>query len=463
MTINRPLWTVLLLAAYLPFESFILKFIPQDIYVFARYFSEGLIYVLALVVLWKVLTRQIPFRRTPIDLAFVLFLVVLFASVVINVVSPTIAILGIRQILRFVFLFFIVVYLHPPKKFMQQLTRVMLVIVLFQSLLGISQSIMGEPLDLLLLPSESRTYGEVTLTAGVNQFWDPGSRIFGTLGRYDRLGNFLYLFLLIVVAGIYEWRKGHNAKGMSRRLWILLGIGLIALILTYSRASWFAFLLGFLFITVIVYRDKRMLLGFFVFVAVAFGYLGLTGLNVKVITEAPGQTLVERFYETFSYARWRGEYYGLGRTYWMIQTPVLVMTTSPFFGFGPGQFGAGAVAALHNTTAYDQLGIPFGIFGTDGVIDNNWFSLWGETGTLGFLFYSWMWVALFIAAIRLFQKSKDPFTRSLAISFAAILIAVGFNGFLSTILEIRTVAFYLWLYGGFVVVLGSDEGIWHKA
>src|SRR3990167_7086630 len=129
MTINRPLWTVLLLAAYLPFESFILKFIPQDIYVFARYFSEGLIYVLALVVLWKVLTRQIPFRRTPIDLAFVLFLVVLFASVVINVVSPTIVILGIRQILRFVFLFFIIVYLHPPKKFMQQLTRVMLVIV----------------------------------------------------------------------------------------------------------------------------------------------------------------------------------------------------------------------------------------------------------------------------------------------------------------------------------------------
>jgi O-antigen ligase len=135
-----------------------------------------------------------------------------------------------------------------------------------------------------------------------------------------------------------------------------------------------------------------------------------------------------------------------------------VIPASPIFGFGPGQFGGGAAAALGNTRVYEQLGLPFGVFGTGGHIDNNWFSLWGETGTLGLLLYAWMFLILFRMAVRLFRESRDPSTRALAIGFAALLIAVTFNAFLSTILEIRTTAFYLWLYAGAVVLLAGRRG-----
>ncbi|OGL95849.1 hypothetical protein A2348_00360 [Candidatus Uhrbacteria bacterium RIFOXYB12_FULL_58_10] len=453
LTVRRPLVTLAFLAVYLPFETIVLKFTPDDIYVYARYFSEILIYLLAAVVIWRLVSGASRARSTPIDLPFILFLVILLASALINAVEPSIAILGTRQIIRFILIFFIVVYLRPDRAYVKRLTAVMLVIVGAESLVGLTQSFVGGPLDALLLPSDARTFGEITLTSGVTQFWDPGSRIFATFGRYDRLGNFLYFFLLIAVGLFYEAR----ALKDRRDLIPLFLLGIPALILTYSRASWFAFLLGFLFIGILIKRDRRVTSAFVTFVIVVTAYLGVTGLNVRFITEAPGQTLVERFYEAFSYARWRGEYYGLGRVFWMVQVPMTVIPAAPLFGFGPGQFGGGAVAALGNTHAYDRLGLPFGVFGTEGIIDNNWFSLWGESGTLGFIFFIWMYLALLRECLRLYRASSDGFTKALAIGTMAAMLGIAMNAFLSTIFEIRTLAFYLWMYAGFVVVLGEKE------
>ncbi|PJA45357.1 hypothetical protein CO174_03470 [Candidatus Uhrbacteria bacterium CG_4_9_14_3_um_filter_50_9] len=452
VTIVRPHYTLGFLAVYLPFESIILKFTPDDVYVFARYFAESLIYVVVLVVAVRWLSGKLKFQQTPLDLTFLLFVLVLLGSALVNLVEPTTAILGLRQILRFMIIFFLVVQLDPSKVFIKQLTLAMFVIVLFQSVLGLLQAVIGEPLDNLLLPSEARTLGSIMLTSGVEQFWDPGSRVFATLGRYDRLGNFLYLFLLIGSGFLFT-----KKFATDRRLLLLFALGFPALVLTYSRSSWFAFLLGFIFIGLLIKKDKRVLAGLGAFAVLIGLYLGVSGLNVSLITEAPGQSLSERFYESFSYARWRGEYYGLGRTFWFVHTPLDVVAASPILGFGPGQFGGGAAAALHNTSVYEELGLPFGVFGTEGFIDNNWFSLWGESGTFGLLLYLWMFVVLFKMGLTAAREAKDPYTQALGLGLCACLIAVSFNAFTSTLFEIRTSAFYLWLYAGFVFVLLKKE------
>jgi hypothetical protein len=59
--------------------------------------------------------------------------------------------------------------------------------------------------------------------------------------------------------------------------------------------------------------------------------------------------------------------------------------------------------------------------------------------------------------VRTFRKSDDPFMRSLSGGFAAAMIGVAFAAFLSTLLEIRTIAFYVWMYGGFLVALASGK------
>ncbi len=451
LAIRRPFWVLMFLAVYLPFETVILKYSPSELFVFLRYASEGLIYLLAAVVLIKMAAGSIKPRHSLIDLPFILFLIALVASAIINTVPPAIAILGARQILRFILIFFVAYYLRPPRAYIQSLTIMLFCVVIFQSLLGIAQRAVGEPLDRFLLPSETYTVRDITVSAAVEQFWEPGSRVFGTLGRYDRLGGFLYFFLLLVTGFLYPsfFRKHRRA------LFALFLIGIAALIFTYSRSSWFAFLIGFLFVSLWAFRDRRVAWAFGAAVIAFTLYVSVSGLNVRNITEARGQTLAERFYETFSYARWRGEYYGLGRLFWMAQTPLTVVPASPMFGFGPGQFGGGAVAALGNTRVYEQLGLPFGVFGTEGSIDNNWFALWGETGTIGLILFLWMYLALFRRSIRVFRSAKDPFARALAIGYAAAMIGVAFNAFLATSFEIRTLAFYLWLYGGFVAGLDS--------
>jgi len=454
VSFTRPKYAVLFLAVYIPLEPFLLKFVPDEIYVYARYFSEGLIYILLLSVIFKLLSRDKKIISTPIDLPLVLFIIVAIAALVINLVPPFTGILGLRQILRFILFFYVIVYLNLPKEFIKKIIFAILIVLFFQSIIGISQAIIGGPADELLLPSERRFLGDIQLTTGTTQFWEAGSRIFATMGRYDQLGTFVAFFMLILVGLLYESKNGNR-----RAYWVLLLLSIPTLVLTNSRASWFGFLFGFLLISLIMKKDKRVLTVFVLVLAFILSYLIYTGIAVQYLIEYPGQSITERFFESFSYERWRGEYYGFGRLYFIVKTPLVVVKNYPIFGVGPGQYGGGAAAALHNTSVYGKLGLPFGIYGSEGYIDNNWFSLWGETGTLGFILYIWIFIALFIYSLKVFRHSKDPFTKSLALGFLGCLLAVTLQAFLATYLEVRTLALYLWMVGGFVVILGEREKI----
>jgi O-antigen ligase len=209
-------------------------------------------------------------------------------------------------------------------------------------------------------------------------------------------------------------------------------------------------------------RDRLVRIAIATFISVSLVYLAITGLVVNRLVDVPQQNVAERFFEAFSYSRWQGEYYGLGRLFWIVNTPLHVVPAAPLFGHGPGQFGGGAASSLRNTKVYDSLGLPFGIAGTEGYIDNNWLSLWGESGTLGLIFYLWMFVALFRISLELWRKSGDHFARALGLGFCSVLIAFSLNAFLAGFLETRTLAFYFWMYAGFVVVMSQKEGLTHN-
>ncbi len=454
----RPEAALLGLAVYTPLEPFLLKFVSDDIYVFARYLPEVLIYVLAASAVTRLLIRRRKPVQTPIDLPFVFFLLAAVTSLIVNLVPAFYGILGLRQIIRFILLFFIVVYLDPQRDFIRRLTWVMLWIVLAEGVLGLAQAIVGAPLDEFLIPSERKFYESIQLTSGTIQSWSPGSRVFATLGRFDQLGTFLCFFFLMAAGLAYQAKEAVT----RRKLLIIVGLAFPAFLFTLSRASWFGLAFGLFVIGALLMKDARVRLAFAALVIAAVGYLAWSGIAVRYLVDYPEQTAVERFFEAFSYERWRGEYYGLGRLYWMVQTVSTVVPSAPLFGVGPGQYGGGAVAALGNSTVYDRLHLPFGVYGTEGYIDNNWFSLWGETGTLGLIFYVWMFAVLGRTALTVFRRSKDPLARGLALGLIGCLCAVSLQAFLATYLEVRTLALYLWMYAAFVYALGRRERLFGK-
>ena len=450
----RPLWGLAFIAFYLPFEPFLLKWFTDDIYIYARFFSEGFIYLLfAIAIIHYFVLKERPFPKTPINTPILIFASVAILSAIVNTVDPVIAGVGLRQLFRWILVFFIVILLEPSKKYIIGITLGMLGITFFESGLGIMQRVFGESLDAFLLPSQVRTFGEFTITEGTLQFWNPGERVFGTLGRYDRLGVFLASFLLIAAAFLYEKVKGIR----NWWLWAVLAAGIPSLIFTFSRSSWFGLLLGFLIVALFLKKDRIVKWGVIASSVVIALYLTLSGLTVGRLIDVPEQTIPERFFEAFSYERWVGEYYGLGRLFWIVHTVTDVVPASPIFGFGPGTYGGGAAIIFNNTEVYDRLGLPYGVYGTEGYIDNNWLSIWGETGTLGFIAYVWMYVAMMAYAVRAWKSERDKLTRAIALGVVAMFFAGALNAFLATFFEVRTLSVYLWMFAGFLVVLMEDK------
>lgn len=447
--------TILLFAVALitPVEPFLLKFVPDEAYLPARFFSEGLIYLLAASAAVRIFRGRASLPRTSISVPFLAFVAIAVVSLLVNRVPLTVGLLGIRQMVRYVILFFAIVILAPRRESARRIVTLLLVVVFLESLLGIAQALFPAQLDALLIPSERKFFESVQLTAGTSETWEPGTRVFGTMGRYDQLGTFLAFFLALA-AGLL-WERAVAVRRIVSAAFFAAGG--TALLLTQSRASWFGFAIALFVSGFLLKRDRRVIAAAGLVTALLLGALFYTGAQLRYLTEVPDAPLVSRFFEAFSPTRWRGEYDGLGRLYWAIITPTVVVPGSPIFGFGPGRFGAGAAAALHVTDVYDALKIPFGVWGTEGYIDNNWFAIWGEVGTVGLIAYAFMVGSLLRLAVRVFRNSPEPEVRGLALGYAGAVAAVIFQAFLGTYLEMRTLALYLWMFGAFLVVYEEQK------
>lgn len=449
VTFYDPKLTILFLAVLIPLEPFLLKFVPDELYVYARYFSEVLIYLVALSACVQWARGIVRVRMTPALLCIVLIVGDAVLSAYINQTPFSVALLGTRQIIRFLILFCAVSVLRLDREFIRRLIVILFSMLLFQSVVGIGQAIIGAPADNFLISSGRKIFGDVQLTAGTQQFWDSGQRIFATMGRYDQLGTFLCLVLLLGIGALYEGVR-------SKALLVMFALGIPTLVLTYSRASWFGFLLGAFVIAYLIKRDRRVLIAYSVCLGVFLCYVLFSWGVISQLIDTPRQTVLQRLSESISPERWRGEYAGLGRLYYVVHTPQNVIPRSPLFGVGPGSYGGGAVAALHYTAQYDKADIPFGIYGTEGYIDNNWFSIWGELGTVGLALFIALFIFLVRTAVRVYRSTgfgiqNDALMRGIALAFCGIAAAVAFQALLGTYLEVRTLAFYFWLLAGILV------------
>lgn len=453
VALYRPELVVGLLALYLPFEPFVLKFVPDDLYVYIRYGSEGLIYLLAVAaVIYRLRTRTKP-SLGPFGLALIALTGSLIVSAGLNHVPALTALLGLRQILRFPILGLAVVNLPISRKFIRTLIWLLIAVATLESGLGLIQAVVGPAADSFLIPSETRAYGNFLLTPGTDQFWVSGQRVTATLGRYDQLGAFLAFALLMGVGLLYELKNGRR----QRYLFIALLLGLGCLALTYSRASWLGFGAGLAVVALLIKRDRRVLLAGVIIALALILYPFVTSLAVNNLTDQPDVPFIDRVYEAVSYERWQGEYYGLGRLYFIVATATKVFPAAPVFGFGPGQYGGGAAAALNNMTVYDQLGLPFGIYGYAGMIDNNWMSLLGEAGLVGVLLYLAVLGSVVRFSLKFYRQSDDRFDRGLALATVGVVVAVSLEAFLGTYFEVRTIGVYLWLLPALLFAISKSK------
>lgn len=448
---------IMMLAIYLPFELFLLKFVPDSALVWLRYGPEALIWTFfGFIILKQIFAKRFYWSQLlEVHKAMIIFSLVLIISSVINFNPLFTSLLGIRQILRFMALFLLVGWYPVKRAFIQRLILVLFILTVFEAGLGLAQAFIGAPLDKFLEPIGDKFFGSIQISQEMEQMRVPGQRIFATLGRYNHLGVFLCFFVLLAVGFIYE----KFPKRVNWLIWLILAVSLPAMLFTYSRASWLGFAGGLMVIGILLKKDKRVLILASLAAVLFLGYYVINNIQISRLADLPSQTFEERFFEAFSPKRFINEYRDKGRIFFVVNTPRYITSNYPLFGVGPGQFGGGAAAALHQTAKYDEFGLPFGIWGSEGVIDNNWLSILAESGIIGFGLYIAIFYFLFSTVLKVYRSSEDRFLKSLSLGYLGSIFAFAFQGNLGTYFEMRTLAFYFWLFGGLIIALAEKQGL----
>lgn len=444
---------IFFLAAYIPFEPFLLKFVNDEIYPYLKYGSEIIILILLIIALFKYFSKYgFKYIKTPIDIFLGIFVLISIISAILNLENPIFLILGLRQIFRYVVLYYIIIYSKLSLKISKNFITLLLFLMILQATIGLAQAGIGQPADDFLLPGVKREFAGIVSPDYVYQFWSSGQRIFATTGRYDRLGVFLCFTMLLSVGLMFEIKN----KIKKRILLIISLISLPVLFFTYSRMSWIGFVLG-LFLIGIIKKSRKLIIALILVIFLFSSYLGVYIISNKImvgrIADSSEMVAMDRFLALFSIFELRNSYDSYGRAYFIVNTPLKVVKNYPLFGVGLGQYGSGTVFALNNTNKYDELGMPFGIEGKFGQIDNNWFSIWGEVGTFGLLVFIFIILSLLKFCVTVYKKNIDNFIKGLALGFIGIILAVCFQAFLGPCFEIRILSFYFWLLAALIINL----------
>src|SRR3989339_65382 len=456
-TIRKSEWIIYGLLVWFPLESLVLMYTPIDYFAYVKYIPEVIMYGLvggSLISFVRRKKKLLP--RQPLNAWFIGFVLVACLSLIVNWYSPWIWAFGLRQILRFVLMLFVILWIQYDKEILKNMVMIGGTMMVVEIVFGLIQYVSGGYLDQYLFSTRTVMVGNAALLGGLEQFWTTGSRVFATMGRYDQLGSFVALGLVMFFPWIFTRDKS------TRKIWYMVAgfAGLVVLFLTSSRASWIAAFVGIAVIGLALRRDRRVAVGLGIFVSIVLIYLvgfALVKTNVTSVTEKPTQSFGERVFEAFSFQAWRDSYDGYGRIFFIINTPRLVVSQYPLFGVGPGQYGGGVAAALLHTDMYDRLHLPFGIQNIYGQIDNNWMSIWGEVGTVGLF----IWIMIFVTVIKMSlvvrEKTDSDFEHVIAEGLVGLTAGVMCIGFFGPYFEFRTLMFYYWTIVGIVALCWYRE------
>lgn len=441
------------IALYTPLEEFALKWLPQEMYAPARYASEALLIVLFLVAILKnLLNRKNIWKRTPLDLPLLALVFVITASALVNDVPPFIAALGVKNLLRYALLYYIVINSDLSDGFWKKLVFALLVLCFAEGVLGIVQYIVGEPAYKFLRAKDVEVGGMAVRELAST---DVG-KVFGTMGRYNLLGNFLNFFMVMAM-GLYYTRRENGFLGYA----LFFMATLAGLVLTFSRMSWFGLYLGFMLILLIQKRKIviiYLLLPIFITLALVGAYEGLNWYK----GETKQASAIERYVSIFT-SGYITKARRFDRLFALLVTAPAAIEKYPMFGLGPGTFASEVVGSgthekglypEHSHADWLELNNKEAVKYTS---DQGWTVILCQLGLTGLICVVWVFVVLIRRSYLGYKRARDPFEKGVLLGFLGCIFLLVFQNFVSFNLTYRAVSLYFWLFAGYAVSWGAQR------
>jgi hypothetical protein len=430
---------ILFLVIYVPFEEFILKWVPHSTYSLLRFGWEGLAYgILGLLLIEKLCSKE-KFHRTPIDLPLLLFALITLIPFVSEGVNLKVIILGIRPLVRYIALYYIIVLSKIRPSLVRKIIYAILIVGFLQSLIGMSQYLIGEPANNVLRPRENILGAKLINSLQVDE--SATSRLFGTLGRYSILGNYMVSILLMSLGVFYESLK----KG-KLFTWVFIGLGLFVLVFSYSRTSWLGFVAGFM--AILFMKRKTKIICLLTFCSLIFFLILPSLLSTTDLSESEGQgNLASRFMGVFS-----KDYINMSldsqRLFILTSVPQIVMNKRAFFGFGAGTVASLVSNYAEGSSRLEEIGDPraFYILG-----DVGWVGLMAQVGILGTICFIWLILRLLKVSCKNYHNLENRTLKGINLGFIAYTIALIVENFFSASFEVRANSVYFWVLAGMIV------------
>jgi putative inorganic carbon (hco3(-)) transporter len=315
------------------------------------------------------------------------------------------------------------------RQFQQVIVAISLMVIL-QSAVALAQYTMGQQLGLQFLgeatDEDIEALSAATLLTGAFVY-----RPDGLLGHSNLLAGYLAMNLPVMVALLLA--------PVARRLKVLLTVALLlgqlALVLTLSRTGWIEYAVAFVLVLALgaVHPVSRRR-----YTHVRVVVAGITAL----LALAMSPVIVQRITDTDPTAV---EY----RLEWL-QVAARMIQDNPVLGIGL------------NSYTYRQL--PYGKDRTPEemterygqlwpAVHNSWVLTWAEQGTLGFL----LWVAVHVAVLREGAKNlriRDPMMHALAVGLMTGFIAIMIDGLASFFIRTEAPGRLFWIGAALILACG---------
>lgn len=450
--LNNPFWLIAALAIYLPFEEFVLKWVPDILYTPLRFLGEITILIVVVALLLKQFLFKKKWPKTPIDLPIVILLFAMIISAAVNHVPLFVFGLGVKNIFRYILLFYLIILSKPSEKEIVKLLKVLLTVALIQAAIAVFQSIIGKPAFDFLAARDVIIGDQLVRSGGAEKLALSSYRtlVFSTMGRYNVLGNYIAFWLGLCLALIIP------KKNIIKIRPIYLGLLFLALLLSYSRMSWVAFLIG---IPIIFLYSKKYKIFIFIFSGVllcftVWVWLFIGGTVDTVAVNAGVGNPITRFIDLLS-TDYLKISFSAGRGYSYFSIAPALLKVKPIFGFGPGMIASDVTNLFSITSVADRLSLdnPYALLFLG---DAGFVTILAQMGLIGVLAILLIFVQLFRIGFN-FQKKTNSYWKPIAVGYIVILVMMVFFNLVGFALIYRVPSYYFWMFSAFIVLQYGRE------
>ena len=432
------LWLISVIAIYTPFEDLIVAWLPLPAAVQTgiRFIPELTIYVIFLQVIGKRLISGKGWRITAIDPLVLTLAIASIISILLNHSRLFPSLENLRNIWRYLTLYYVLVNLSLDKNAVVQLLKIIRTVGFIQAAIASLQ---------FFLPGSVK----IAFAAGNCEKGAIKKASCGTFLDSANLSGFMLLVIGVIVSIIYA--NCHYLVPPLKDVFSL-GIYYFGMFASKKRA---ALLMSFILIVLTLlflkrFRNTRILLWVLSAAAIAVIFIyPLLSLDLDVGQREIGEevpNITSYFLSVFSPEYW--EHTLSASRGWVVTTVCRTLwESSSWFGFGPDH--ETLISNMGQYLTSDE--VKKLIRDMEVFDDPYWFAYLGYFGIVGLLINWLILLRLFQTGRELLRMTTVKEYQILAISFCSIIIVAFFYSFVERVFKLRHFAFYFWLLAGLMV------------